>query len=887
MSLNIDIEQAGTTVAAVRLYISNLLKNQNQFSQSEISELETIMKLRSAKQMKTRLQTLFMSFDNEDEIDVDIDDEPEEEPVSMIQEILSRKSLAEFIIGRTIPLYGYSKSDYMRKDGTYKYPPRKDEPVTGQAVRLNKCFNLAVLDIDIDKHAPEEDRERARKYFLDKLAPEDVIEKTTSGGLHVYCLLDGFPIYNKYGDLCNKDSINTVVKGVNVEVELLASHNSEKRQNVTIYGTEAKNKLGGISKYVFVRNNENTAIKRSMKDVLESLNLTYAPPKRVEKKFVDINCGKSSFHLSDKVVKALVDGIQDPLVIHNTTHPGNGMKEEASLMLVFKALNAIKIGELREKAYNLAEDCCTEEAKGHFDEKCDEFEYERFNSLYMLYLMIKTHNPKYYEEIVKPLMRQENLDNFSSEANIDLKNSFSLMDIKIKCEKNEYKSLASLAIDLTKVFCQIGERLEYAQKIKHKRIERSFYMETIDRTDFEKTLRDLEITVEVKKDEDDENSKTIKVKKTGWNVYLAYSSHFIVSPSSKLLDWFIGYKYDCDKIPLEVAQQHPGLIRMKKHCLKILFSGDERAYNFWWNAEKWKYRNHNKKCFNNLFKCKAKRTGKTNIAKIFREAYDGYAISPSDTSLQETLDPKHIGRLRAILYIFAEELPPQSRKFQDLMKSFSDGQDQQDGRTMYHESEAFELVADVWATSNHADAGYTDDEKDSRWLIGGVSAKKSYNLQYFKKLMKDIQPAGPHTSYRQDFMEALATVLMYEPIDNDFVINNVPQTEAKSKQVKETLENKFTMFIEHYEENLVAGLNTREWDAAIGQFIKDMHLKCTTPNFKSNFKKQEYDCTYNFKQDGHSTGGIRMKQETIDKILGRVKEENNDEVESDVSEQEE
>ena len=171
---NIDIEQAGSTVAEVRTFISNLLKNQNQFSQSEIAEINAIMKLRSARQMKTRLQSLFLSFDDEDEIDPSINNEPEEEPekpkyvVKTMQEMHlmeakvnwnNPKTLLEWCEGNPFDFkikhleVGKPLIDcyYLKCHGTSSEKARYIDIkfMTGHQLDISKCPGLIVVDIDL------------------------------------------------------------------------------------------------------------------------------------------------------------------------------------------------------------------------------------------------------------------------------------------------------------------------------------------------------------------------------------------------------------------------------------------------------------------------------------------------------------------------------------------------------------------------------------------------------------------------------------------------------------------------------------------------------------------------------------------------------------------
>ena len=63
---------------------------------------------------------------------------------------------------------------------------------TGRALLINKIPNLTIIDIDINKSYNEEQKELIRNDLLNKLSDLDVIVKTASGGMHIYCNTDLF-----------------------------------------------------------------------------------------------------------------------------------------------------------------------------------------------------------------------------------------------------------------------------------------------------------------------------------------------------------------------------------------------------------------------------------------------------------------------------------------------------------------------------------------------------------------------------------------------------------------------------------------------------------------------------------------------------------------------
>ena len=105
--------------------------------------------------------------------------------------------------------------DVIRQTYTYdKHPPKEGKKgsgnPTGHCMLLNKIPNLAVIDLDIigleEKDFEKEGlhptpkeaqsinnahKQMIRERILKKL-PDDIIVQTSSGGLHIYCLQDGY-----------------------------------------------------------------------------------------------------------------------------------------------------------------------------------------------------------------------------------------------------------------------------------------------------------------------------------------------------------------------------------------------------------------------------------------------------------------------------------------------------------------------------------------------------------------------------------------------------------------------------------------------------------------------------------------------------------------------
>ena len=106
-------------------------------------------------------------------IDVLIDEGNEEK---------NMKTLNERIGTRKIDLTNYEKHNASKG--------RK----TGEALLTNLISNLCIVDIDINKSYDDERKEKIRSELLEELDINDVVVKTASGGLHIYCNQEWFSL---------------------------------------------------------------------------------------------------------------------------------------------------------------------------------------------------------------------------------------------------------------------------------------------------------------------------------------------------------------------------------------------------------------------------------------------------------------------------------------------------------------------------------------------------------------------------------------------------------------------------------------------------------------------------------------------------------------------
>jgi hypothetical protein len=113
-------------------------------------------------------------------------DETEEEGIIVIGEVddaptassLNAPTFAELIANHTIPTRNGTEHDHGGKG-----------QISGRALLVNECPDLAIVDIDIKRDLPKDKADVLCRQFLDKLANLAVpVAQTAHDGLHVYCI---------------------------------------------------------------------------------------------------------------------------------------------------------------------------------------------------------------------------------------------------------------------------------------------------------------------------------------------------------------------------------------------------------------------------------------------------------------------------------------------------------------------------------------------------------------------------------------------------------------------------------------------------------------------------------------------------------------------------
>ena len=138
---------------------------------------------------------------------------------------MNQENIANTFSGPKIDIYNYEKRD--------KKYVNDDDVVTGRALLLNKT-RYAVVDIDIHKDLPEDERDRVRETFIENLAIEGVkIVQTANKGLHYYVRYDKLNGYNMGGNI-SKNAYVKIIRRLKFDIDIFLPAFDTKRQLIVL-----------------------------------------------------------------------------------------------------------------------------------------------------------------------------------------------------------------------------------------------------------------------------------------------------------------------------------------------------------------------------------------------------------------------------------------------------------------------------------------------------------------------------------------------------------------------------------------------------------------------------------------------------------------------------
>ena len=449
----------------------------------------------------------------------------------LVNELVSteKQSLNERISNNTVDLCNYEKHDGI--NGTRK---------TGKALIGNKIPNLTVIDIDINKEFSDEQKDAIRKDILMKLSDNDVIVKTGSGGLHIYCNTDLFI-----------PSSNRMIKCYSCsdyDIDIMSCVDKMKRSLIVMAGSKVrKNHKSPISTYSFIRGSYDSVLTRTVNDVLNDLDVKITVEQNEEvKQIINENVDTC---ISDELATAIIEGF-DNIPIHNDSG-SISIDKEVTLFTLFQGINSLPKSFINP-AYEIVYECCnlTDKAKENFENARNRYANMQ-TSPFVLVKILKLYNKPYFDEVLKPLLRSQE----PTINQIDLSNDFTLKTMSEKAEKHKYTNKFQVIEDLSKVIRRIdADTVMYIKKIFDVHANRQV-LTYVTQANMKEMLKSIKLWKEDKK------------QITAWNILDENSAKFIIkgvkfnSNDSDIFSTFHGYKYRVlDSVDISKIQMYLDLV---------------------------------------------------------------------------------------------------------------------------------------------------------------------------------------------------------------------------------------------------------------------------------------------------------------------------------------
>ena len=730
---------------------------------------------------------------------------------------LNNCTLQNQIDNNTIVLTNYLKHDFSSKrletksnDGAKCDRSGASGKRTGRALLMNQTTNLSVVDIDITKTFDDDTKEAIRNDIVSKLSPDDIIVKTASGGIHVYCKTDDFPVDSNRMVKCYKCD--------DYDIDLFSGFDKEKRSLVVLPGSKVRqNARCKINSYTFIRGSYESIITRSLRDVLDDLNISINNKSRLcatelrslgiscrssrkqrdENPINDLSCGHDlSLSLRDQnccpeedayntitegpfrslrrltpneLAERIIDGLFG-IEIHNDA--GNmSIDDEVTLFTLFQAINALP-DEYIDRAYDKVKNDCilTPNAESNFDKARERYRNVR-TSPFILIKILKIWNTEYY---VKALRGRADYDTNiksvcanmieSSETHldeIDLNDTFDMNVIRSKAEHHMYTSDEDVLVDLSRVIRYIDDGTDSFVMKAYDTFSDTFALKFVNDSFMTKNLKRIELRKKGKK------------KITVYSVFEMNQSKFCKrgvkfnSHDKSLLSLFHGYKYKIlDEVNFEKIQLYLDLIR-EIICDASATCNDD-VYNYVLNWIAFIIQNPGIKSETALVLKGLQGIGKNRFTDILCELMSGYSAKNITEIAELTGQFNSVveGKMLIILNELKNCGDDRLANFNALKSIITDdeiriNEKNQPRRTAQN-------VANFIFVSNNS-FPVKIETGDRRYCVLNCNGRRKGDFAYFEKLMSSTDTS---------FYDNLLTFFMKRDISG-FNIRVIPMTDAK------------------------------------------------------------------------------------------------------------
>lgn len=639
--------------------------------------------------------------------------------------------------------------------------------VTGKALLLNKIKNLSVIDVDINKSFDDKLKEQVRKQILSKLSEDDVIVKTASGGLHIYCNTDLFLPTSNRMIKCYSCS--------DFDIDLMSSIDETKRSLIVMADSRVrKNAREKICTYEFVRGSYESKVTRSVSNILNDLDIKIKMPQTNE--INTIITENEDVVISDELAQALIDGIAD-FEVHNDG--GNmPLSKEVTLFTLFQAINSLPKKYIEEAYNNVYEFCkLTDNARNEFDNKRSRYAHLS-TSPFVLAKILKLYQTEYYDEYVKPLLNHD-----VKQFDINLNDDFSMTDIRRKAEMKAYKNSSEVIEDLSKVirFVDSGTKM-FVQK-EYDIHSKTWSLVFVNNTSMKDSLKMIKLWKD--------GQKTI----TAYDVMLTKLTLLTVkgvafnSSDKDVLSIFHGYKYSIlNKVNYKLIETFINFVK------EVICNNDNEAFKYviGWIASI--IQNPGVKTETALVLKGLQGVGKNRFTDIISELLAGYSERNINEIEELTGNFNSIVENKMLLVLNEMKNNGEDRmvNFNSLKSKITDNTIRINEK--FQPRHTAENVANFIFCTNNAfpvkiEAG------DRRYVVLQVSGKYKGQFNYFKSLME---------SCTKDFYDNLLSFFMNYDLST-FNVRDIPMTEAKEDIINASKSPIDQFICDHYNE-LVKGM---------------------------------------------------------------------------------
>ena len=732
-------------------------------------------------------------------------------------ETVEQATFKQRIEGNTIDLYCYNKHDACKK-GTK----------TGTALLINQVQNLAVVDIDIVGETSEE-KSVIREEICKMLSPDDLIVQTCSGGLHVYCNTDGFPVLS-----------NRMIKYFTCEeydVDLMSSIEPDKRSLIVLPGSRVrKDHRSKVTEYSFLRGDENTVVTRSIQEVLDSLSIE-AKSQEDTTSTHELYDDQPDVIISNELTEAIVEGLKG-LTIHNDG--GNRpIDKEITLFTLFPALNSLNRMYI-DKAYDIIREECdlTMNALKNFTYLRVRYS-KRETSPYVLVKMLKIWKPQYYEESIKPILEKEK----PVIQSIDINDDFMMADIKAKSEKGLYTTDHEVLEDLSRVLRFLpGTDNMFLLKTYDARKKR--YNVSFSKDDkMYKYMKSVRICSKRSGDKNKKNTVSL------YDIFNKYESLFTVkgvcfnTDEKNVFNFFQGFKWKVlEEVDRLKIQPYLSLIK------EVICDNDEVCYNYILSWIATIVQQPGFKTEVALVLKGLQGIGKGTFTDILCELFNGYS-APNVTDIQEltgTFNSVVENKMLIILNELKNCGDERGANWNALKSIITENEIRINEKNMARRDG--ENVANFIFVTNNA-FPVKIENGDRRYLVLRANGKYKGRFLYFQTL-RELQ-------HDEDFYDNLLTFFMQRDISY-FNTRYIPETEAKMDLVQYSLSPIEQFICENYEK-LCKGWAAKEardrkpYDIKNNSFALLMKEKCNYVGRTIEGKRKFYyvlkdDCKEVFKK---------------------------------------